>query len=393
VEVAILECADPLEDTEMALKITSRRNEIGRVLVSQSVGSVSEDALRRIDSIRCAGTTSLVICYRLRAFNRELQSEPELVPALYHREDATLFFMRAEGRTPWGAVAREVVIALFPDQDPGRFAAGFKEVLAPDSVAEAAANLDELGFARLDTVAHVVPVAEEVAGTLGIEGISDVSVEEETVESPEGQSDKDSLSAQEALKRLLGPDAPPPTPPVPEPGIEPTGTAQGKGSGKSSKPTKTTGRPVLRSYIPSPKTNQKPGEDWQEQGRSPVDEAGVGHVLEYERACGRTPKEMPHNNPGYDVESRDASGTLVRYIEVKSFKGRWNSTYAVLSRSQFDKAIKSGTAFWLYVVESADTDSFEIHRIPNPALNASHFMFDDGWRATAEPLPSLEAEN
>ena len=242
---------------------------------------MSEEALRRLDSIRCAATTSLVICYRLRAFNRELQSEPELVPALYHREDSTLFFMRTDGRTPWGAVAREVAIALFADQDPGRFAAGFKEVLAPDSVAEAAANLDELGFARLDSDAHVVPVAGEAAGALGIEGTSDIDAEDETIEPLQNQGDGDSLTPDEALKRLLGVDAPPPTPPMAELGVEPSGTGQGKGSSKHSRPTKKAGRPVLRSYIPTPKADNEPDGEWQEQGRSPVDEAGVGHVMEY----------------------------------------------------------------------------------------------------------------
>ena len=388
VEVVLLECADPVEDAEMASKILGRRNEIGRVLVSQSFGSVSEEALKRLDSIRCAATTSLVICYRLRAFNRELQSEQEMVPALYHREDGTLFFMRTDGRTPWGAVAREVAIALFADQDPGRFAAGFKEVLAPDSVAAAATNLDELGFARLDSDAHVVPVPGQTAGALGIEGTSGVSAEKETVEAPQGQSDADSLTPNQALERLLGVDAPPPTPPVPEPGIDLSGTGQGKGSAKHSRPTKKAGRPVLRSYLPPPNADQKPENQGQEQGRSPVDKAGVGHVLEYERTCGRIPKEMPHNTTGYDIESRDTTGAVVRWIEVKSLSGQWNSTYAVLSRSQFEKATVLGESFWLYVVEQAESDNYQIHRIPNPALKASHFMFDDGWRATAEPAAS-----
>ena len=56
VEVALLECADPVGDAEMASKILGRRNEMGRVLVSQSFGSVSEEALRRLDSIRCEAT-------------------------------------------------------------------------------------------------------------------------------------------------------------------------------------------------------------------------------------------------------------------------------------------------------------------------------------------------
>ena len=37
VEVALLECPDPVEDAEMAHKIAGRRNEIGRVLVSRAL--------------------------------------------------------------------------------------------------------------------------------------------------------------------------------------------------------------------------------------------------------------------------------------------------------------------------------------------------------------------
>ena len=102
---------------------------------------------------------------------------------------------------------------------------------------------------------------------------------------------------------------------------------------------------------------------------------------------------MPHKNPGYDIDSRDANGNVVRYIEVKSFSGRWNNTYAVLSRPQFNKANELGNVFWLYVVERAESEDFQIHRIQNPPLNANYFMFDSGWRTLAEPVPpSLEGK-
>ena len=145
---------------------------------------------------------------------------------------------------------------------------------------------------------------------------------------------------------------------------------------------------MLRSYLPAPGTSDlvSPGGDCGgvTPGRTPVDEAGVRRVLEYETTCGRTPKEMPHKTPGYDVESRDASGKVVRYIEVKSFSGQWNHTYAVLSRPQFETATSLGDSFWLYVVERAEAEDFRIHRIQSPALKANHFMFDDGWRSVAE---------
>ena len=118
-----------------------------------------------------------------------------------------------------------------------------------------------------------------------------------------------------------------------------------------------------------------------------VDIAGIRRVIEYELGSERIPKEMPHKNPeSYAaLESRDSSGKVVRFIEVKSFSGDWDSTYAVLSRRQFDKANELRDVFWLYVVERAESDNFRIQRIQNPALKANHFMFDDGWRATSEP--------
>ena len=47
-----------------------------------------------------------------------------------------------------------------------------------------------------------------------------------------------------------------------------------------------------------------------------VDRRAVDAVLAAERALGREPIEMPHNNPGYDLESVDSAGRTV-FIEVK----------------------------------------------------------------------------
>jgi hypothetical protein len=149
---------------------------------------------------------------------------------------------------------------------------------------------------------------------------------------------------------------------------------------------------VLRSYVSSRDRSDSDavdGGEGNDRGRSPIDEAGVRRVLEYEVGLGRIPKEMPHKNPGYDIESCDSSGRIVRYIEVKSFSGRWSNTYAVLSRPQFNKANDIGDLFWLYVVECAEADEFCIYCIQNPPMKANHFMFDDGWRAMAESMVSL----
>ena len=47
-----------------------------------------------------------------------------------------------------------------------------------------------------------------------------------------------------------------------------------------------------------------------------TDRRAIAAVLAAERALGREPREMPHNNPGYDIESRSPDGHLV-FIEVK----------------------------------------------------------------------------
>ncbi|HET9967951.1 MAG TPA: helicase-related protein [Streptosporangiaceae bacterium] len=62
-------------------------------------------------------------------------------------------------------------------------------------------------------------------------------------------------------------------------------------------------------------------DDAQSRGRFAADTAetdrrAIAAVLAAERALGRDPREMPHNNPGYDIESRCPDGHLV-FIEVK----------------------------------------------------------------------------
>jgi hypothetical protein len=356
----------------MAGRILERSNQFGRVLESQIPGEGTVTALRRLDKLQCEAASSLMIRYRLSAFNQELESIPETVPALYQREAERLLFIRRDGKVSWSAVARELAIALFPDQDPGRIAAGLKEVLAAESPEAAAATLDELGFAGLDTSVTKPADSGVSVATLG------------TVSSVEPLP----MTPEEAIKLILGADAPGPTPPPADLGTEPQPADGRSGTGTTVGPEKKKARPVLRSYLPAPVTSDivLPGGDdgGETQGRALVDEAGVRRVLEYETKCGRTPKEMPHNNPGYDIESRDSSGKVLRHIEVKSFSGQWNHTYAVLSRPQFEKATSLVDSFWLYVVERADAEDFQIHRIQNPAVKANHFMFDDGWRSIAE---------
>ncbi len=48
-----------------------------------------------------------------------------------------------------------------------------------------------------------------------------------------------------------------------------------------------------------------------------VDQRAVAAVMATERRLGREPTEMPHNNAGYDIESRDPATGILHFIEVK----------------------------------------------------------------------------
>jgi hypothetical protein len=117
--------------------------------------------------------------------------------------------------------------------------------------------------------------------------------------------------------------------------------------------------------------------------RNEVDEAGIQLVVEYEKHQGLSPKIMPHNHPGYDIEATDKWGHIIRYIEVKSLSDRWIIGNAVLSKTQFEKATELAEKYWLYVVERAQESDACVYCIQNPAHRVDQFVFDDGWMALA----------
>ncbi len=376
VQIELLDCVDPVTDEALAHRIESRKNVLARVLDSQNAGQGNAAKLRELASIQFVRADSIIIRYSISAFQRLLLSNPETVSALYQPDGASLLYCLREGELPWAPISRELAGALYPEEDPGRLAAGLRDALSPRSGVEAAALLDDLGFARLDDD-YVEPAsAEERVAEIGENAPLGETVSEDFVL---GMPDKRGrLSGQMLVERSR--QAPQPF------GNEGNNQGSKEPSANNSNGSHRDARPVLRSYLPGPGTAE--GEDLsvssESSERSPVDICGVKRVLEHERAAGRFPLEMPHANPGYDVQSKDLNGEILRYIEVKSVSGAWSRTFAVLSRAQFEKARELGGLFWLYVVERALEEDFVVHRIPNPVLRANKFMFDDGWHEIAE---------
>jgi sacsin len=163
--------------------------------------------------------------------------------------------------------------------------------------------------------------------------------------------------------------------------------ADSAGRGSQSAPTIRRRRGRFYSYAaPPPGAGTQEGDGREDGEEATAEELEIGRaavalVLVAERAAGRTPTEMSHTNPGYDIESAE-SGGQVRYIEVKGIDGHWDEAGVRLSATQFKFALEKATAAWLYVVENArDPANSRIHRIQDPANTATHFCFDAGWQA------------
>ncbi len=85
------------------------------------------------------------------------------------------------------------------------------------------------------------------------------------------------------------------------------------------------------------------------------------------------------NHPGYDIKSVDELGR-VRYIEVKSLSGIWESeSPAHVTKNEFETAREFGESYWLYIVERVESDEFKIRIIRDPATKVDTYLFDHGW--------------
>ncbi|MCE7883952.1 MAG: DUF3883 domain-containing protein, partial [Actinobacteria bacterium ATB1] len=89
---------------------------------------------------------------------------------------------------------------------------------------------------------------------------------------------------------------------------------------------------------------------------------------------GREPEEMPHNNPGYDIRSRDpATGDWI-FIEVKG-RVAGAETFSV-TRNEILHALNTGDRHRLALVQVADDDSTEVRYLVGPFTGKQDTYFD-----------------
>ena len=83
--------------------------------------------------------------------------------------------------------------------------------------------------------------------------------------------------------------------------------------------------------------------------RERIDKLAVTAVMEAERKLGREPTEMPHHNPGYDIESKDPNTNQLVFIEVKGKST--DATTVTVSKTQIFTAFNKPENFILAIVE------------------------------------------
>jgi len=83
-----------------------------------------------------------------------------------------------------------------------------------------------------------------------------------------------------------------------------------------------------------------------------VEQAAMDAVMAYERQRARFPKDV-HQGESWDIESYDAQGQLVRYIEVKG-RGPEDADVVTMTDPEWEAARRLGEQHWLYIVRLGD---------------------------------------
>ena len=427
VDIEILQIEETTRHGEVRDRIYSRLPALARVLDDDPDGIPR--LTTTVTQLAFPETPVLRIRYQLPVFG--LTSEETSLKALYVpaerlkcHETQLISCPQDDGTWPWMLIAKEFARALYPGEAPGPLASSLYVALTAPSLDAAHSALDDAGWPRVDRV-EVAPPGGEPGVSLGADDsttdwpgytqpahadndVTDAAAATRT-RAEEAQA-ADVRSSEKADDRGAHAN-----------GDERSGSYVSSEHGAISEPDELRGQTGDDETTPSPSRRRRPTQegsltanrarlrsyvmvgDGEETERtpvdhSPVDQAGVRRVAEFEREAGRRPEVMAHENPGFDVISRDDAGRILRHIEVKSTAGGWDDMGVGLTPTQFEFAQQHRETFWLYVVEHAlDHSRARVIRIADPIGRADEFRFDGGWSAvsetadTADPLMPIPA--
>ena len=370
------------EASSLAALVDDRMPALERLAEAQRVADGAQYDLTRLAETGLEVVPDLTVEYVTRFAHQHQVDPPRPTEAIYLPDEIRLI-VRTE--TPNRHIARELALCIAPDIDVSSLAPSILEILTATDLADAMTVLDEYGVRDLDYTEW-----EQVGSQTSVE-VQDVDLD---IDTPAPMDDDLDSSRSQDPPASSGGDV------AEDPALDRESESGGNAGGDDAPSSTIPGRKRTRrrpgggqrrthmasfvSYDDEDRGHDDSGDGAAEE--SPVDIAGVRRVLEYERSCGRNPEEQAHNNPGYDVLSRDANGVVLRRIEVKSIGGAWTGFGVWMSATQFEENRAHPDDFWLYVVEHAeDDDAAVIHRIQNPEAEATKFGFDAGWQALREP--------
>jgi superfamily II DNA or RNA helicase len=124
-----------------------------------------------------------------------------------------------------------------------------------------------------------------------------------------------------------------------------------------------------------------------------VDRRAVAAAMAAERSIGRTPEEMPHNNPGFDIRSVAPDGTVIK-IEVKG-RIEGATDFQITRREVLTaKNLEDNYRLALVKVSQAGPDRDEIRYVERPfdlvgteEFSITRFTVDwnNKWKAGSDP--------
>jgi hypothetical protein len=376
------------EARDVARVISERLDQLVRVV--ESVASETDPAtllgrIRTLSYVRCS---EMEVSLELHALGQHPLIH-EQTPAFFDAREATLY-MLDDPEKHWAVIARELARGLCPDEDASRFALGFKEVLSARTLEDATAALDDAGIAVLVATDVVAPATDAVSGPGGNYANDSVDTDQwidQTAEEASvvrtSENARETGDTTEPATVLAG---------AHEDGesTEDSDIAAETSETLAEAMSRGTDRPRLRrpraviTVISYDEPEAAEGDPESQRHRSEVDKAGIAQVVAFEKMAGRQPREMPHDNPGYDIESLDSEGNVLRYIEVKALGSAWDANVAI-TEAQYRTAQRLRERFWLYVVPAA-LDPLTSHpiRVQDPVGHVTLYRFDQGWADLGE---------
>lgn len=364
----LVNLGDSIEDATMVELIQTRQNLLRRVVETHRSRGNKRLNIECLNNLSFYRADPIQIVRVFSGFNQQERSQLESVGAILH--DNVLYFSSKNGSLPWPGISRELSYVINPTGEIHSLGMELNTILS-QPIEEATVTLDGYGYPHIEIKESEIP-----------DGVTLGAADEGEVDIPE--SLRIDITPHNGLE--LGPSYS--SAPIPNK-VQASGDSfagsERLPSSKRVNPPKPKKRRTSRlvSYVyPEDAFSTRQEDRSFAEKRTRLGKTGVQKVIDFEIEQGRSPKDMEEiqvNHPGYDIKSTCQDGSI-RYIEVKSFSGIWDGQNpAQMTKNEFLTAKKKGDKFWLYIVERADSEDFQIYQIHNPANRVDYFLFDHGW--------------